>query len=78
MIKQFKFLNNNKSSGPNITIVYPDDVICPLMKEVYKDGYLSAMVGNDICTNRYLNTPYAYIWNRGWINQQMENQYERV
>ena len=77
MIKEFKFLSNKKSTGTN-TIPHPDDLVCPLMREVYKAGYLCAMVGNQISDNRYANTQYAYMWNRGWIDYLMQNVNERV
>ena len=48
------------------------------MREVYKSGYLCAMVGNQIIDNRYANTQYAYMWNRGWIDYQMQTVNERV
>ena len=78
-MREFKFLQKNKSYGTDINIVYPEDIINPLSRIAYRDGYIWALMGNHMIGSPYLSSPeFLHIWNRGWINQQMENQYERI
>ena len=76
-MKEFKFFQKNTIL--DVDIIYPEDLVFPHERIAYRDGYMWAQMGNHMIGSPYVHSfDLLYIWNRGWINQQMENQYERV
>ena len=71
----FKFLNNNippLTPTQWVNIPVPDDITGPTSRTVYKYGYQSAMRGESFTSNPNLHTEYCYVWNRGWIDHQLQ------
>ena len=73
-MRTFKFLINNPPLTPAQwnNIIVPDDIMGPTSRVVYKYGYQAAMRREPMSTNPNLHTEYCYVWNRGWIDHQLQ------